>query len=110
MNPPSLLNTLIQMFLAPGTIKEGELLYTGQGVVQVGLLGLAALCVPWMLCTKPYIVWKEMRRIKEQGYGQISNEDDLEREEEGNANGRAEMHEDKEGDEEVCLSLSVFGS
>lgn len=29
-SPPSLLNTMIYMFLSPGTVKEGERLYSGQ--------------------------------------------------------------------------------
>src|ERR1700742_3636936 len=45
-SPSSLLNTLIQMFLTPGVVKEGEELYSGQGAVQMGLLILAGICVP----------------------------------------------------------------
>jgi len=103
VSPPSLLNTLIQMFLTPGVIKEGEQLYHGQGPVQMGLLILAGVCVPWMLCSKPYIIWKETKNIKEQGYGQIRNDDEMEREEEGNGtNGTVqEMHEESgDGDDE----------
>jgi V-type H+-transporting ATPase subunit a len=92
------------MFLTPGVIKHGEQLFSGQGNVQFGLVIIAGICVPWMLCTKPYIIWKEMKRTKEQGYGQIGNE-----EEEGNGIVQ-EIHEDGEdGEDEVpTSSLSTF--
>ena len=101
--PPSLLTMLISMFLSPGTVEEP--LYPGQAVVQVVLLLLAAICVPWLLITKPYLAWKEMQRIHAQGYVGLNHDgprDDtdeiLEGEEEGN--GRA-IAEDAE-EEHVC--------
>jgi len=96
ISPPSLLNMLINMFLSPGTIDPGEQLYAGQGTVQTTLLLIAALCVPWLLCAKPYLKWKEMKRIHGQGYVGLSGDHDtrptssdetLEAEEEGD--GRA---------------------
>src|SRR5882762_8902807 len=103
--PPSLLNMLIAMFLSPGTLEEGTQLYAGQSVVQVVLLLLALICVPWMLCLKPYLQWKEMKAIQGQGYiglgqGEALGPDDdmnrrgddnfLEGEEEGNGRAVAE--------------------
>lgn len=91
--PPSLLNMLIAMFLSPMSIKPELRLYPGQGVVQPVLLLLAAVCVPWLLVTKPYIAWKEMKRIHHQGYSGLGDgprdepDDVLEAEEEGD--GRA---------------------
>lgn len=90
--PPSLLNMLIAMFLSPGTVDPGTQLYPGQGFVQVVLLLLAVVCVPWMLCTKPYFQWKEMQKIQGQGYVGLGHHDGpressdevLEIEEEGN--------------------------
>ena len=81
---------LTAMFLTPGTVPPELRLYRGQSFVQVVLLLLALVCVPWLLIVKPYVVWKEMNRIHSQGYTGLSNtarEDPgemLEMEEEGN--------------------------
>ncbi|GAA6037174.1 hypothetical protein JCM8097_008771 [Rhodosporidiobolus ruineniae] len=71
--PPNLLNLLIKMFLSPGNVDPKEQLYKGQPFVQVCLLLLALVCVPWMLCTRPYLEYREMQRIKEQGYHGIGH-------------------------------------
>jgi V-type H+-transporting ATPase subunit a len=72
--PPNLLNMLIAMFLTPGSINEKELLFPGQVGVQVFLLLLAGVCIPWMLCVKPYLIWKEMKRVEAQGYRAVQDD------------------------------------
>lgn len=59
--------------LARSQIEEGKQLYRGQAFVQVVLLLVALVCVPWMLCTRPYLEYREMQKIKEQGYHGIGN-------------------------------------
>lgn len=110
--PPSLLNMLIQMFLQPGTIEADSQLYPGQGIVQVGLLLLALVCVPWLLVTKPYLEYQQLKKTQAQGYVGLGAEepshqltdDVLEGEEEGNGRAIAEAMEE----EHVSRLLSLF--
>jgi len=89
---PGLLNMLIYMFLQPGTIVEGTKLYSGQSFVQSTLVLIALVCVPWMLCVKPYVLWKEHQKIAGQGYQGLAPAD----------NGRASMSTDIEDEEETA--------
>lgn len=72
---PSLLNMLINMFLAPGVVEEE--LYPGQGTVQTILLVAALICVPCLLLIKP--LW--FKRQSEKKYDSLplsepENDDD----------------------------------
>lgn len=105
IDPPSLLNMLIEMFLSPGKVDPKRQLYRGQSTVQVILLLLAVICVPWLLLTKPYLIWKEMHTTQSQGYVTLGHDSttvdhhraSLEDEEEGNGH---PMVQDSETD--VC--------
>ncbi|CAL1703326.1 unnamed protein product [Somion occarium] len=101
--PPSLLNMLIDMFLKPGTVDPNTQLYRGQPTVQVILLLIAFICVPWLLVTKPYLQYKETQKIQGQGYiglggdeNAVHNSDEvLEGEEEGNGRAIAEAMDEE---------------
>lgn len=62
---PNLLVTTVNMFLSPGKVsyEDKTYLYAGQGMVQLVLLVIALICVPWMLCAKPIVI--KMRMNKE---------------------------------------------
>ncbi|KAJ3333094.1 H(+)-transporting V0 sector ATPase subunit a [Blyttiomyces sp. JEL0837] len=70
--PPSLLNTLIYMFLSPGTVEQP--LFPGQAGLQVFLVLLAMISIPWMLLMKPYLLRYEHVKHIEQGYTNLSHE------------------------------------
>ncbi len=98
-SPPGLLNMLIYMFLSPGSVSESQQLYSGQGFIQVFLLLVALVCVPWMLCLKPYMLWREHQKIKGQGYQGVGDAprmstQDIEDEEEGNGHVVAQQMEE----------------
>ncbi|KAM0756349.1 V0/A0 complex, 116-kDa subunit of ATPase [Meredithblackwellia eburnea MCA 4105] len=113
-NPPNLLNMLIKLFLSPGNVAPEDQLYPGQATVQVFLLLLALVCVPWMLCTKPYLLWKEHQKIAEQGYhgigangnGAIAAEDHEESDAEGG--GHAVVAEEMDEEHEFDMGEHVI--
>jgi len=63
------------MFLQPGSVPEQSQLYRGQGTIQLVLIMAAAVCVPWLLIAKPYLLWKEMHRNHDQGYVSLDRDD-----------------------------------
>jgi V-type H+-transporting ATPase subunit a len=70
--PPSLLNTLIFMFLQPGQVAPEDQLFPGQAFIQVVLLVLAIICVPWMLLAKPLLLKAEHEHTLNDGYDTVA--------------------------------------
>lgn len=101
VDPPSLLNMLIYMFLSPGTLGQDPL-YSGQIAVQKTLVVLALLCVPILLFLKPfYLRWEhnKARALGYRGIGEstrVSALDDDDEEENRTLNGGRESFGDDE--------------
>eukprot|EP01134_Creolimax_fragrantissima_P001783 CFRG1783T1 len=78
---PSLLITLVNMFLKPGvnTYETKTVLYEGQSTVQLFIVGFALICIPWMFLVSP--LWQNHldKQQKASGYkalGQSDNDHD----------------------------------
>ncbi|KAI4292987.1 V-type H+-transporting ATPase subunit a, partial [Pancytospora philotis] len=63
-NYPSLVNTLINMYTAPFNIPQQ--MYPGQLYVQLLILSIILICVPWMFFSKPVFLILR-RRIPQEG-------------------------------------------
>lgn len=110
-NPPNLLNMLIYMFLKPGTVDEKEQMYHGQGFVQQLLLYVALVCIPWMLLTKPYMLWREHQKKVGSGYRTVGGNPDEPREDEERLiqhEEEGEGHEEGGGEEHVSAAYYIM--
>jgi len=70
---PSLISMLIDFFMKPGVIKDGQKLYDGQAYVQAYLLFVAAVSLPWMLFAKPLMLRRQYLQVS--GYKTLKRED-----------------------------------
>eukprot|EP00177_Eucheuma_denticulatum_P001873 GFKZ01003342.1.p1 GENE.GFKZ01003342.1~~GFKZ01003342.1.p1 ORF type:complete len:864 (-),score=146.55 GFKZ01003342.1:1065-3656(-) len=71
---PDLKTVLIGMFMAPGQLPEVGRLYMFQNEVQIFLLALAAIAVPWMLLPKPFILKAKYDAKKKDAYRPLVDE------------------------------------
>eukprot|EP00605_Chrysophyceae_sp_TOSAG23-4_P000144 GSChrysophyteH1.ASY1.ANO1.167.1 assembled CDS len=63
--PPDLITTLINIVLKPGQVDDP--MYPGQEGVQTFLLLVSFITVPWLLCVKPYVLYKQHKAEKLEG-------------------------------------------
>ena len=61
---PSLISLLIGLFMSPGKIPDDAHLYQGQATVQLVLICLAFIAVPWMLVSKPLLLRRRHLRVR----------------------------------------------
>jgi V-type H+-transporting ATPase subunit a len=59
---PNLVQTMIGMFLRPGSVAESQKLYEGQAGLQVFMLLIALACVPAMLFGQPCLAKREFKK------------------------------------------------
>lgn len=55
---PGIINLMTGMFLEGGRV-QGRPLFTGHVYVNNLMAVICAICVPWMLCVKPVLLYKE---------------------------------------------------
>mmetsp|Transcript_9082 Transcript_9082/g.12167 ORF Transcript_9082/g.12167 Transcript_9082/m.12167 type:complete len:849 (-) Transcript_9082:50-2596(-) len=86
---PSLLSTLVNMFLSPASLAAGgaseqDRIWSSQMAVQIFLLLLALICVPWMLLPKPLLLKRDheakqanvQKKKKKKSYLRVSADSD----------------------------------
>lgn len=72
---PSILITLINMFLGKYPEADGkncQMYYPGQKTIQICLIIMALVCVPWMLAIKPYLLLKKHKESQKTNAGRVN--------------------------------------
>jgi len=69
---PNLVQTMIGMFLKPGSVAQNQQLYAGQAQFQVFLLLVALFCVPAMLFGQPCMGKRQFKKLYGDKKGQTS--------------------------------------
>ena len=59
---PRILNLLTEMILSPWALSEKFTMFYGQHFIQVVLILIAAVCVPWMLLAKPLLIMRQRKQ------------------------------------------------
>lgn len=78
-SPPFLLNVMISMFLSPISVSEEDKVYNGQLYVQLTLLVLCLISIPWMLLLKPYVLKKRHEeKLKRNPHSMVLDEEEEE--------------------------------
>ncbi|KAJ5071555.1 v-type proton atpase subunit a [Anaeramoeba ignava] len=57
-----LINTLIRFVISPGSVEHDMKIYPNQGIIQLILLFLVVIAIPWMLCPKPFILKNKAKK------------------------------------------------
>mmetsp|Transcript_2798 Transcript_2798/g.9869 ORF Transcript_2798/g.9869 Transcript_2798/m.9869 type:complete len:851 (-) Transcript_2798:44-2596(-) len=93
---PRLLNLMIDMILQPWAFPDSYRMFPGQHLLQLFLVGLAVVCIPWMLVVKPlYLWWQHKQQLRK---GTVAFEDGpMEMVEMGNLGEKAEHDDDDDG-------------
>jgi V-type H+-transporting ATPase subunit a len=89
---PSLLNLIVDMFLSPMSlngVNVADRMWNSQQIIQILLLFVAIICIPWMLLPKPFLL---KRDHEQQHYHRLS----VNSEAEGMVIGHGDDHEDEE--------------
>jgi len=76
-SPPSLLDSLIKMFMEIGSVPVEASTIGNQGMIQVILILMAVIAVPCLLFPKPYILkWEHEKTSGHHGVTQDSDDED----------------------------------
>ena len=94
--PPNLIDQMISIVLSPGSVTEA--LYSGQDTVQLGLIAIAFVCVPWMLLVKPFIEWRHHKKSQ-----QPRSEIEHGQEHDSSGHGHVPLNDEYDASSEVSL-------